>query len=170
MLLKPSTFILFCLLVYSYSSNAQQVKKPQLEVTGSIDFALNEGYPLWGIGSHVKLLFPVGKKNNALVAALGIDRLYEDFDYDAYSYTFALTSIGYRKNIKSFFIEPKAGFGTNIEGGHDAFCGFIGIEPGIQKRKFTFSIDYRFISSDGLAYGEHFHTFAIRIGYKIPGK
>lgn len=170
MLLKPSTLILLCLLVYSYSSNAQQAKKPQLEVTGSIDFALNEGYPLLGAGSHAKLLFPVGKKSNALVATLGIDRLYEDFDYDAYSYTFLLTSIGYRKNIKSFFIEPKAGFGINIENGYDNFCGFIGIEPGIQKRKFTFSIDYRFISSDGLAYGDHFHTFAIRMGYKISGK
>ena len=81
-----------------------------------------------------------------------------------------LTSIGYRKNIKSAFIEPKAGFGIDIESSHDDFCGFIGIEPGIQKRKFTFSIDYRFISSDGLAYGDHFHTFAIRVGYKIPGK
>ncbi|HTN06318.1 hypothetical protein [Agriterribacter sp.] len=100
---------------------------------------------------------------------MGIDRLYEDLDYDAYSYTFALTSIGYRKNIRSAFIEPKAGFGIDIEGRHENFCGFIGIEPGIQKRKFSFSIDYRFITSDGLAYGEHFHTFAIRIGYKIPG-
>lgn len=62
MLLKPSTLILLCLHVYSYSSNAQQEKKPQLEVTGSIDFALSEGYPLWGVGSHVKLLLPVGKK------------------------------------------------------------------------------------------------------------
>ncbi|MFT3747036.1 MAG: hypothetical protein QM768_01920 [Agriterribacter sp.] len=170
MLLKPSTLILFCLFVYSYSSNAQQTKKPQLEVNGSINFALNEGYPLWGLGSHAKLLFPVGKKDNALVATLGFDRLYEDFDYGAYSYTFALTSIGYRKNIKSFFIEPKAGFGIDIEDGYDSFCGFIGIEPGIQKRKFIFSIDYRFISSDGLVEGDHFHTFAIRMGYKITGK
>jgi hypothetical protein len=170
MLLKPSTILLLCLLIYSYSSNAQQAKKLQLELTGSIDFALIEGYPLWGVGSHAKLLFSVGQKSDAIVATLGIDRLYEDFNYDAYSYTFALTSIGYRKNIKSFFIEPKAGFGINMEDGDENFCGFIGIEPGIQKRKFTFSIDYRFISSDGLAYGDHFHTFAIRMGYKIPGK
>ncbi|MBN8861259.1 MAG: hypothetical protein J0H29_22905 [Sphingobacteriales bacterium] len=70
MLLKPSAFILFCLLVYSYSLNAQQAKKSQLEVTGSIDFALNEGYPLWGVESHVKLLFPAGQKNNAFIGTI----------------------------------------------------------------------------------------------------
>ena len=80
MLLKPASFILFCLLINSYPSNAQKVKKPELEVNGSMDFALYDGDPLWGVGSQLKLLFPVGQKNNTLVAAVGIDRLYEDLD------------------------------------------------------------------------------------------
>lgn len=162
--------MLFCLLVCAYSSNAQQAKKPQLEVTGSLNFGLIDGYSLWGAGSHAKLLFPVGQKSDALVAAVGMDRLHEELDRYAYSYTFALASIGYRKNIKSAFIEPKAGLGINIGARREDFSVFVGIEPGIQKRKFTFSMDYRFISSDGLAYGDHFHTFALRMGYKISWK
>lgn len=167
MLLRTSTVILFFLLINCYSSNGQSAKKPQLEATGSLDFALFDGYPLWGLGTHLKILWPFDQKENALIASLGIDRLYEDLDYDAYDYIFALIAIGYRRNIGSAFIEPKAGFGLCIESNRSRFCGFIGIEPGIEKRKFRFSIDYRFISSNGLVYGDHFHTFAIRVGYKI---
>lgn len=77
MLLKPPTILLFCLFIYSYSSNAQQSGKPRLELTGSINFALNEGYSLWGVGSHAKLLFPVGGKGNVLVTTLGFDKFYK---------------------------------------------------------------------------------------------
>lgn len=168
-LIRTSTFILFCLFVFIYSLQAQNAGKPQLELNGSVDFALNEGYPLWGFGSGLKLLWPVGKQKNALTATIGFDRLYEDFDFDTYSYTFVLTSIGYRKNIQSVFIEPKAGLGIYGESNNTNFCGFIGIEPGIQKRQFSFSLDYRFISSDGVVDGDHFHTFAIRVGYEIRG-
>lgn len=156
--------------MYSYSANAQKAGKPELEVSGSLNFALYDDYPLGGWGSNVKLLWPVGKRNNALVATVGVDQLYEELRFDAYNYTFILTSIGYRKSIKSAFVEGKAGFGICNESSYKDFCGFIGIEPGIQKRKFSYSIDYRFISSDGLFYGEHFHTFAVRVGYRIIGR
>lgn len=141
-----------------------------MDISGSVNFALYDDYPLFGLGSNLKLSWPVGQKNNAIVATVGIDRFYEELLYDAYSYTFLLTSIGYRKNINSIFIEPKVGFGLCNESSYRNFCGFIGIEPGFQKRKFSYSIDYRFISSDGVVYGEHFHTLALRIGYKIIGR
>lgn len=167
MLFKISTSFLFCFLFCSCLVQSQKTNKPQLELNGSVNFALNEGYPLFGVGSHCKLLWDVGKKPDALTAAIGFDKLYENFDVDAYSYTFLTTAIGYRKNIQSFFVEPKVGLGVLHDDSDSEFCAIIGIEPGIQKQRFSFSIDYRFISADGLVYGDHFHTFAVRVGYRI---
>lgn len=107
------------------------------------------------------------KKGDALVASLGFDRLYEGFEFNSYDYTFLLTSIGYRKRIKSAFIEPKLGLGFCNDFDEGGFTGFIGVEPGIEKKKFRFSIDYRFIATDGFIQGDHFHTFAFRMGYRI---
>lgn len=166
-LIKTSTLIVFCLIFKNYASQAQKANKPIIELTGSMNFALNEGYPLWGLGSHLKMLWAVDNRNSALTGMIGVDRLYEDIIFDGYNYTFATTSIGFRKSIQSVFIEPKAGIGISYESNETDFCGFIGIEPGIQKKHFSFSIDYRFISSDGLIYGDYFHTFAFRVGYRF---
>lgn len=167
MLVKTSTLILLYLLFYNNPAKTQPSHKPQLEVSGSLDFGLSEGYPLGGLGGQVKGLWQIGKRNDAIVAALGFDRLYEDLEYDAYSYTFVLTSVGYRKHIKAVFIEPKIGLGICNGFDENDVSMFIGVEPGIEKRKFRFSIDYRFISVDGLIEGDYFHTFAFRVSYKI---
>lgn len=165
MLVRIYSIILFCLFSCDYA-HAQQTK-PQLEATASVNFGLIEGYPLVGFGSHLKSLWSVGKKGDALVASLGFDRLYEGFEFNSYDYTFLLTSIGYRKRIKSAFIEPKLGLGFCNDFDEGGFTGFIGVEPGIEKKKFRFSIDYRFIATDGFIQGDHFHTFAFRMGYRI---
>ena len=138
MLLKTSIIILFCSLITGHPSVAQQTKKPQLELNASIDLGSYYGYFLGGFGSHLRLLWPVGEKNNAITASVGIDRLHEELAYDAYSYTFLLTSVGYRKIIQQAFVEPKIGIGLSNEDGYSSFCGFIGIEPGIQKGKIDF--------------------------------
>ena len=166
--IRISILIVLCFIIYG--SGTAQAKKPQLELNCSANFALYDGDPLGGIGTNLRLLLPVGNKKNYLTASVGVDRLLEELDIDAYSYTFFLTSVGYRKSMESFFVEPKAGLGIVAESGESSFCGFVGIEPGIQKRKFSFSMDYRFISADGLVEGEHFHTFALRVGYRFGGR
>ena len=167
MLLKILSIFLFSFFTIVSSVIGQKSKKLQLEANGSVDFAVNEGYLLPGSGSQIKLLIPVGIRNSALVTSIGIDMLYEEFAFDSYTYNFMLASFGYRKRIKSAFIEPKIGLGFNIEDGYQSPCGFVGLEPGIEKKKLTFSIDYRFISSDGIADGDYFHTIGLKVGYKI---
>jgi len=83
---------------------------------------------------------------------------------------FLLASAGYRKSIQSFYIEPKIGGGLYGDPRYYAPCVFVELEPGFQKEKFSFSIDYRFISADGIAEGEYFHTLTLKVGYKFPVK
>ena len=167
MFLKFLPLVLFWIFISNYSLYAQHGAKPELEITASLNFGLNEGYPLGGFGSNAKGLWRVGKGNDAIVATLGFDRLYDEFAFDAYSYNFLLTSAGYRKRINNLFIEPKLGIGLGNDFDEDSFTGFIGVEPGIEKKQFRFSLDYRFISSGGLIEGDHFHTLAFRVGYRI---
>lgn len=140
----------------------------QLEVSGSVVTGLyDEDILGGGFGKQAKLLFPVGKNKDALTATVGIDRIFEDISFDSYYYTFALTSFGYRKRIQSLFIEPKLGFGLFGEGGTMYLSGFAGIEPGFEKRRLRYSIDYRLISTDGIIDGDIVHTFSFRVGYRI---
>ncbi len=165
MLLKGFIITLFCLCILNYSINAQ-ARKVHLEVGGSLNFGVSEGVPLGGLGSQVKALWKY-KENDFWVASFGIDVLNEELVYDAYRYTFAFPSFGYRKSINSIFIEPKVGLGLCHQDNYINLSGFVGVEPGIQRRKFSFSLDYRFINADGWIEGEYFHTLAFRAGYRI---
>lgn len=140
---------------------------PQLEVSGSLDVGIVDGYPLGGVGGQFKGLWHTGKQKNAIVAGLGFQRLYEDLGFDAYSYTFLLTDIGYRKYFKSLFVEPKAGLGFCNEFDDNNISALIGVEPGLERQKFRFSIAYRFITSGGVLDGDYFHTLAFRMGYRV---
>ncbi|MGC4038238.1 MAG: hypothetical protein QM764_19905 [Chitinophagaceae bacterium] len=165
--LKTLSVTVLFLFILNHSSAAQKPKRPEMQVNAGFDVASYYTEPLVGFGTHLKFLWPVGKKNNAIVGTAGFDKLFEDFHFDSYSYTFAVASVGYRKSFKSFFVESKVGFGPSKEGDNESYCGVIGIEPGFQKDKFSFSLDYRFITTEGLGDGKHFHTIAFRVGYKI---
>jgi hypothetical protein len=82
---------------------------------------------------------------------------------------FLLSSFGYRINQRSFFVETQVGIGGNYEIDYSSICGFIGIEPGIHRKRWIFSIDYRFITSDGFIEGDHFHALSFKTGYRIFG-
>ncbi|MFT3702145.1 MAG: hypothetical protein QM802_07235 [Agriterribacter sp.] len=81
-----------------------------------------------------------------------------------------LAFAGYRKSIQSFYIEPKIGGGLYGDPSYYAPCVFIGVEPGFRKERFSFAIDCRFISVDGLVEGEHIYTLGVKVGYRFTGK
>jgi hypothetical protein len=169
---KAFIFLLFICAVFTpQSSFSQQTKPLYFEVGASLNGGLYDGDPVLGFGAHFKLLRPF-KKGNAFVG--GFDLLLvndpETYGEGGIDNVFMLASLGYRKTIHSFYIEPKIGGGLYGDPGYYAPCVFIGVEPGFQNEKFSYSIDYRFISADGIELGEHFNMVTLKVGYRIGGK
>ena len=150
-------------------SHSQQPKNFSLEASASADLGLYDAESLLGFGIHFKLLRDLSKNNNAFVGGVDLDILnYTDIYSNSGIYsTVLVASLGYRKRIKSFFIEPQIGGGLYKEENYNAPCIFLGLEPGLQRKRLSYSINYRFISTDGFIDGDHFHMFAFRVGYKI---
>ena len=165
---KYISFITLCFFFNVQFAFTQQKQKPFLEGSASLDFALYDYTPALGLGAHLKLLRPIKNSDNFFVTGFDIDILsdLEAFGNDL-DLIFMLASFGYRKRIKSFFIEPKLGGGLFNGFRYNSPCIFIGVEPGVQKEKFNFSIDCRYFASDGIVYGDHFGTVSFKIGYKI---
>lgn len=158
------------LLTVLNSATAQKSTDSKWEVTASVDLGINEGYFMAGLGASLNYLIPLRQRDNDLVISAGIDNLFEDVAIDAYSYGFAMGSIGYRKQLRKGFIQPSVGFGVAIESSYISPCALIGIGYGIERKKFIYSIDYRFLSADGILEGEHFHVLGLNVGYKLTWK
>lgn len=170
-IIKIKKYIPFIILSFLFNIQfafSQQKQKPILEGSASLDFALYDGLPSLGLGAHLKLLRPTKNSDNFFVAGFDVDILSDIEAFgDDLDLIFMLASFGYRKQIKSFFIEPKIGGGLFNGYRYNSPCIFIGVEPGIQKEKINFSIDCRYFASDGIVYGDHFSTVSFKIGYKI---
>lgn len=164
------SFIFICVLLTTQSSFSQQTKPLYFEVGASLNGGLYDLDPVLGFGAHFKLIRPF-KKDNAFVG--GFDLLLandpETYGEGGIDNVFMLASLGYRKTIHSFYIEPKLGGGLYGDPRYYAPCVFLGIEPSFQKEQFSFAIDYRFISADGIELGEHFHLVALKVGYRLGG-
>lgn len=168
MIKKYIPFIILSFLFNVQFAFSQQKQKPVLEGSASLDFALYDGMPSLGLGAHLKLLRPTKISDNFLVAGFDVDILSDIEAFgDDLDLIFMLASFGYRKQIKSFFIEPKIGGGLFNGYRYNSPCIFLGVEPGIQREKFNFSIDCRLFSTDGIVYGEQFGTVSLKIGYII---
>lgn len=173
MSLKTSTFfIVLCLFLIPQLSLSQETKRLQLNGGISADLAFFDEESIWGFGAHLKLLWSPGKSDNAFVFGTDYDMLSGKDEYNGKTdtHTFTLASIGYRIRTTWFYIEPRLGGGLYKEEDYNSGCFFIGLEPGIQKEKFNFSIDYRLIVEGGMLWGTGFHTFSAKIGYRIFGK
>ena len=176
MSLKPfNSFIFLCLFLIPQFTFSQQVKKLRVDGSPTLDFARYEGESMWGFGAHLKLLWTPGNNKNAFGFGIDFDRLSHKSLYngETSTYTFTVASIGYRIRMNSFYVEPQAGGGfykeLYRETDYNAGCFFLGLEPGIEKKRFSFSINYRFISADGLVFGEQFNMFSAKIGYMLVG-
>jgi len=164
---KISIISLIFSLAFCHALLAQKSSKLQMEVGASLNGGLYEEYPVWGYGGYGKLLWTIGRKGNALITGIDFSRLHERYYDERYAYNYLLSSFGFRKIRKSFFVEFKAGIGAFNDEDYFSPCVFIGIEPGIQKDKLIFSLDYRFLTSEGLIDGSYFNTVALKFSYKI---
>ena len=156
----------------SFSIFAQKKSSLQLELAPAASFALYDGEPVSGYGGNVKFIFPLRKNENYLTSGINYDRLIEksSFSDERYKYSIITAILGYRRMIKSFFIEPQVGAGLYIEEGNDyrAFATFIGVEPGFRKNNLTFSLSYRFLVAEELVFGEQFHILSLKVGFRLP--
>lgn len=164
-----SCIVVLSWLLISQIAFSQNTKNICLEGSGSLNVMMYDGDPMLGLGAHVRLLRPVNRNGYALVGGADFDILDDINEYTAnvIDYTSILALVGYRKIIKSFYIEPHLGGGLFKEEDYNSPCIFIGLEQGIQKRQFNYSIDFRFISADGILGGDHFYTFSLKFGYRF---
>ncbi|GAO42301.1 hypothetical protein [Flavihumibacter petaseus] len=170
MLLRNTILTALCLVIaMANTAFGQQSRSFKLDAGAAGTIALYEGDPNWAYGAFVKGLWPIGKKDNALVGGIDYDRLSELYGDERYTYKFFLGSFGFRKTLNPFFIEFKAGIGVTKEGNYTSATGFVGIEPGVQLNWVGLSLCYRLITADDLIYGEQFNMFSLRAGFRILG-
>lgn len=156
--------LIVCSILWATECCSQKTNTTNLEISGSAVFALEDGYPLWGSGINAKLLWPVGQKENQLVANLGLDVLMEESEL---AYGLLTASIAYRKNFKNIFVEPKLGLGMTDEFNYRSAISFAGFETGIRKGRWRFSMDYKFIVFDIIDIESTLHRFGLNVGYDL---
>jgi hypothetical protein len=120
MFLKPLIATIIIHLSFpSTSLNAQDNNPLRMEFSPIISYAIYDYDPAWGYGAHLKLLCPVGRKDNAVTPSIYFDRLsMKNYNGKRSSYTFIHGGTGFRKHFNNVFVEPVFGFGYFIEGGY----------------------------------------------------
>jgi hypothetical protein len=158
-------------------TSSQDSKKTSLVGSASLVFASNDGFAMLGSGFHIKLIMPLNSHGDALTTGLDsyIIDYFDTYDVSSEPFIFITGTLGYRKKIRSLYIEPQLGGGYYRDEEYYLFmphytptpCGAMGVECGIEKKRLCYSVDYRFISSGQFIKEDIFHTFSIKVGYRF---
>lgn len=178
---KPAVFscVFVMLIAFSFPGSffAQASPKPSLIGNAGIAFASNDGDAMLGAGLHLKLIIPHNAQGDALTVGLDVLLLeyFDEYDVSDGPSRFILGTVGYRKRIGSLYVEPKLGGGYYRGEEYYRFlpdytptpCTIIGLESGIDKKRFIYSVDYGLISAGQFMNGSVFHTFLIKVGCRL---
>lgn len=159
-------FLITVLIISSFlRAGAQKENDFQIEFSGSGNMMLEYEDRSWGYGGNIKFLLPKKRNNNYITIAANYDRL-EVAGFNDYYYNLITATVGYRKMISNFYIEPQLGLGYFIS--EDMALTF-GLEPGLHTNNITLSFNYR-AALMGILWSDLVHIFSLKAGFRIGKK
>jgi hypothetical protein len=179
--MQKSIISALAIILLTISTYAQD-KSKQVELSLNGSFFMIYEDPGWGIGVSGKMLVPVGDRNNCITLGLGVDRMKE-INYKVFLneeppvYTMINASVGYRKRYYVLFVEPVVGIGLfhdkhilNERYQRDRIYTYLnfygGLGAGIERRNFTYGIDFRINYVDPFKDDVYF-IFGLKAGYRF---
>jgi hypothetical protein len=179
-MIKQILFLVLFVVLYS-NLNAQKGNNG-LSINGEATVPVYQNDR--GFGLYIKGVYGIGRSAQ-LTASVGISKFknrnsIESKDIKTHLIPFFL---GYRQNIRKFYIEPKIGIGElggriDIDGDYarpSVAAIFGGLEAGYNIKRINIGISFQTArgienSSAGIWHNESFHYTSVHVGYSLYAK